>query len=106
MVSFVTRRHDLDHDEFVARWAERHAPLALRHHIGMSGYCQHVVCAALTPGGATIDGIAELAFADLADYEHRYYDSEAGMQAIREDVARFIEPVPVRLTTLMEPPRA
>lgn len=104
MVSFVSRRADLDHDQFVTHWTRRHTPLALRHHTGLSGYRQHVVDEALTPGGASIDGIAELAFAELADYEQRYYDSDAGKQVIRDDVARFIEPVPVRLTTLMERP--
>jgi uncharacterized protein (TIGR02118 family) len=102
MVSFVTRLESLSHEQFVRHWTERHTPLALRHHIGMCGYRQHVVRRAYTPGGRSIDGIAELVFATRDDFDQRYYDSDAGKRVIREDVARFIQPGPTRLTTLMD----
>lgn len=101
MVSFVQRLHDLSHEQFVRHWTERHTQLALRHHVGLCGYRQHVVRRAYTPGGHVIDGIAELEFATRDDFEQRFYDSDDGKQIIRADIARFIEPVPVRLTTLM-----
>jgi hypothetical protein len=44
----------------------------------------------LTAGGAGIDGIAELRFRSRDDFEQRFYDSDAGRDIIRDDVARFI----------------
>jgi uncharacterized protein (TIGR02118 family) len=102
MVSFVPRRADLSHEQFVRHWTERHTPLALRHHVGLCGYRQHVVRRAFTPGGRDFDGVAELDFATRSDFAERFYDDAAGKAVIREDVARFIEPMPVRLTTLMD----
>ncbi len=90
MVSFVTRAEQLTHEQFVQHWTEQHAPLARKHHIGLAGYTQNVVRRAYTPGGASIDGIAELEFRTRADFEERFYDSDAGRDAIRADVKRFI----------------
>jgi uncharacterized protein (TIGR02118 family) len=90
MVSFVRRAEGLTHDEFARHWTEQHAPLARRHHIGLCKYTQNVVVEALTPGGADIDGIAELYFRTREDYETRFYDDDAGLAVIREDVKRFI----------------
>jgi uncharacterized protein (TIGR02118 family) len=89
-VSFVHRRDDLTHEQFVRHWTEVHAPLARVHHPGIADYTQNVVRRAYTPGGANIDGIAELRFRTRADLETRFYDSEAGKAIIRADVAEFI----------------
>jgi uncharacterized protein (TIGR02118 family) len=90
LVAFVRRAEDLTHEQFVRHWAERHAPLALAHHVGMCGYTQHVVRRPFTPGGRHTDGIAELHFPSRADFDERFYDSDAGRAAIRADTARFI----------------
>ncbi len=102
MVSFVQRAPELTHEQFVRHWTERHTPLALRHHVGLWHYRQNVVRRAFTPGGRAIDGIGELHFRTRADFETRFYDSDEGLQAIREDVKRFIAPHPMRLSALME----
>lgn len=90
MVSFAVRAAELTHEQFVHHWTEQHAPLARKHHIGMVGYTQNVVRRAYTPGGANVDGIAELQFATRKDFEERFYDSDAGRETIRADVERFI----------------
>ncbi len=102
MVSFVQRAPDISHEQFVRHWTEQHTPLALRHHVGMCRYRQNVVRRAFTPGGHEIDGIAELHFRTREDFETRFYDSDAGLQVIRDDVKRFIARVPMRSTALME----
>jgi uncharacterized protein (TIGR02118 family) len=89
-VSFVRRLEGLTHEQFVRHWTEVHAPLARMHYPGVADYTQNVVRRAYTPGGATIDGIAELRCRTRSDLEERWYDSEAGRLAIRADVAQFI----------------
>jgi len=90
MVSFVERAPELTHEQFVRHWTEVHAPLARQHHEGLADYTQNVVRRAYTPGGARVDGIAELRFRTRDDFEQRMYDSDAGRDAIRADVQTFI----------------
>jgi uncharacterized protein (TIGR02118 family) len=90
MVSFATRAAQLSHEQFVRHWTEVHAPLARRHHAGLADYTQNVVRRAYTPGGNTVDGIAELRFRSRDDFEHRFYDSDEGRDVIRADVRQFI----------------
>jgi uncharacterized protein (TIGR02118 family) len=90
MVSFVKRAAQLTHEQFVRHWTENHAPLARQHHLGLANYTQNVVRRTYTPGGAGIDGIAELQFRTRESYETEFYDSEEGKAAIRADVPRFI----------------
>jgi uncharacterized protein (TIGR02118 family) len=90
LVSFMRRAEGLNHEQFVRHWSEQHTPLALEHHVGLWNYTQNVVRRAYTPGGRDVDGIAELHFATRDDFEHRFFDSEAGRQVIMDDVARFM----------------
>jgi len=90
MGSFVARAGHLSHEQFVRHWTEVHAPLARRHHAGLADYTQNVVRRAYTPGGAGVDGIAELRFGSRDDFEHRFYDSDEGRDIIRRDVQEFI----------------
>jgi uncharacterized protein (TIGR02118 family) len=106
MVSFPRRRADLTRAEFADHWTERHAPLALQHHVGLADYRQHVVVEPLTDASADVDGIALLGFPSREDFATRFYDSDAGKAAIRADVARFIAPLPpgeAGTTTLVGP---
>lgn len=89
-VSFVQRAESLTHEQFVRHWSEQHAPIAIEHHVGMDRYVQHEVRRAYTPGGRTIDGIAELHFPTRADFDDRFYDSDDGRRVVGDDVARFI----------------
>ena len=97
MVSFVQRASHLTREQFAEHWTQRHAPLARRHHVGLADYTQNVV---LDPD-SNIDGIAELRFRTRADFETRFYDSDAGKAVIREDVQRFIAR-PSNLAALMQ----
>lgn len=101
-VSFVHRRDDLTHEQFVRHWTEVHAPLARKHHPGVADYTQNIVRRAYTPGGANIDGIAELRYRTREDLETRRYDSEEGKAIIRADVAEFIGQSGLRTTFMTE----
>jgi uncharacterized protein (TIGR02118 family) len=103
-VSFVRRAEALSHQQFVRHWAEVHAPLARTHHIGLAGYTQNVVRSTYTPGGAGIDGVAELQFATRADFDDRFYDSDEGKAIIRADVAQFIGRSGISPTLMRELP--
>jgi uncharacterized protein (TIGR02118 family) len=87
----LQRNPSLDHAEFVQRWTVGHAELALRHHPGICRYVQRVVVDALTPDAPPADGIASLAYAEIADFELRQYDSPEGEQIIQADVADFLD---------------
>ena len=103
-VSFVRRAAALSHGQFVRHWTEMHAPLARTHHVGLADYTQNVVRAAYTPGGAGIDGVAELRFRTRADFDDRFYDSESGRAVIRADVAKFIGRSGISPTLMRELP--
>lgn len=101
MVSFMRRAEALSHEQFVRHWTENHTPLAQRHHTGLWNYTQNVVRRALTPGGDAIDGVAELHFRTRDDFDHKFFDSDAGRAVILEDVKRFMMP-PSPETALMQ----
>lgn len=103
-VSFVRRADALSHGQFTRHWTEVHAPLARTHHVGLAGYTQNVVRSTYTPGGAGIDGVAELRFATRGDFEERFYDSDAGKAAIRADVKQFIGRSGISPTLMRELP--
>ena len=83
---FFGGRASMSHDEVLAHWRDVHAPLARRHHVGMSRYVQHVV----TDGtDERVLAVAELHFASADDLADRFYDSDDGRRAIGADVASF-----------------
>ena len=102
MVSLMRRHPGLSHTEFAGHWTQRHGPLALRRHVGLHDYRQYVVDETLTPDTPEIDGIAVLGFAARADFDDRFFDSDAGRAEIMEDVARFMDR-PGSETTLVGP---
>jgi uncharacterized protein (TIGR02118 family) len=103
-VSFVRRAEALSHQQFARHWAEVHAPIALEHHVGLADYTQNVVRATYTPGGAGIDGVAELRFRTRADFADRFYDSDEGKAIIRADVKTFIGRSGISPTLMRELP--
>jgi hypothetical protein len=63
------------------------------------------------PDAHELDGIAEIHFPTERDLRERFYDSEAGRRAIREDVAGFIDrtrgwPMRATETIVRSPPSA
>lgn len=83
---FFGGRRSLSHGEVITHWRDVHGPLAVRHHVGLCRYVQHEVLDGADP---RVDGIAELHFATASDLAERFFDSDAGQQAIAADVASF-----------------
>jgi len=83
------RRDDFSHEAFAHHWGANHAPLALRHHVGMWRYVRNVVTGPMTPGAPDWDGMAALHFRTSADFRERFYDSDEGRRIIAADIASF-----------------
>jgi uncharacterized protein (TIGR02118 family) len=79
----------MTHEAFVEHWLERHVPLALRRHPGLSKYVTNVVVERLGEA-PDWDGIAELHFPSVEALRTGFFDSPDGERVIREDMARFI----------------
>jgi uncharacterized protein (TIGR02118 family) len=93
MIAAVRRNPALSHAQFVEHWLERHVPLALEHHVGLTHYVTNVVDGRLSTSGEDFDGIAELGFAGEHDLRERLYGSAAGKELIEADIARFLGPM-------------
>jgi hypothetical protein len=91
LVATTVREPALSHEDFDSWWRDRHGPLALRHHAGLCGYEQIAFERPVRVEGPTLDGLALLHFASADDLRERFYDSEAGRDAIRADTARFLD---------------
>jgi uncharacterized protein (TIGR02118 family) len=85
----MVRHPSLDHATADRYWRDRHAPLALRHHVGMSHYTQLSIVHRLH--GPEWDGFALCGFDSREDLRERFFDGPEGRVAIREDVARFAD---------------
>ena len=85
----MVRHPTLSHAEADRYWRDRHAPLALRHHVGMSHYTQLSIVHRIH--GPEWDGFALCGFDSLEDLRERFFDGPEGRVAIREDVARFAD---------------
>lgn len=86
----IRRREGMSHDQFVEHWLERHRPLALQHHPGLIRYVANVVDQRLSDAGPELDGIGELYFASPESLRDDMFDSSAGEDVIRRDIALFI----------------
>ena len=89
--AIAVRAPQRSHAEFDAHWRDRHAPLVLRHQPGLCGYEQLVIEGALTANAAPIDGIALLHFPSRDAFAQRFYDSDAGRDALLTDTRRFLD---------------
>lgn len=103
MVSLMRRRPGSTPAGFAEHWTTRHAPLALRRHVGLADYHQYVVRDTLTADTPEIDGVAVLGFLTRADFDTRFFDSDEGRAEIMEDVVRFMDR-PGPEGTLVGPP--
>jgi uncharacterized protein (TIGR02118 family) len=83
------KRADITHEQMARHWGETHAPLALKHHVGMWRYARNVFDEALTPDAPNWDGVAELHFRSSDDLINRFYDSDEGRAVIAADIAKF-----------------
>jgi uncharacterized protein (TIGR02118 family) len=90
MASTVRRAAALEAAAFDAHWKERHAPLALEHHVGMHDYRQLSTRAVLTEGSPPWDGIALMGFPSADAFRTGLFDSPEGMRTIMADTERFL----------------
>jgi uncharacterized protein (TIGR02118 family) len=89
MYAIGRRNPDLSFEQAAAYWRDVHAPLAVRHHIGMARYVQNLVVGRLGAAVPDVDLIAELSFARTEDFLERFYDSADGRRTIAADAANF-----------------
>ncbi|HVR28868.1 MAG TPA: EthD domain-containing protein [Thermoanaerobaculia bacterium] len=85
----MVRHPGLSHGQADRHWRDVHAPLALKHHVAMSHYTQLSVVHRLH--GPDWDGFALCGFDSIEDLRERFFESDQGRVAIREDVARFAD---------------
>jgi uncharacterized protein (TIGR02118 family) len=90
MASTVRRAARLSAVDFDRHWKERHAPLALKHHVGMHDYRQLSTRAVLTDGSPPWEGIALMGFPTASDFKTGLFDSPEGMKIIMADTERFL----------------
>jgi uncharacterized protein (TIGR02118 family) len=91
-VALLARKEGLSHEDFVRHWAEIHGPLAYACP-GVSRYTQTAIKSSSirkdVPGmDVTIDGIAELWFADQAALDS--FNASPATRRLRDDGALFI----------------
>lgn len=70
-------------------WRDTHAPLALRHHVGMSQYTQLSVVHRID--GPAYDGFALCEFDSMDDLRERFFDGPEGRRVILADIASFAD---------------
>lgn len=92
VVSLLTRKDGISHEEFVRHWYEIHAPLAMAVP-GIRRYVQsHITDTRSRPDipdtDVDVDGIAELWYDDLASFEKAAATPE--MKRLTDDGALFI----------------
>ncbi len=90
LVCPIVRRPDLTHAAFVSHWLDRHVPLALELHPGMTKYVTNVVDARLSGEGPDLDGIAELHFGSAQARQAAIFASPDAERRVRQDIDRFI----------------
>ena len=90
MASPVRRAAALGEAEFNAHWKERHAPRAVKHHVGMHDYRQLAIRAVLTDDSPPWEGIALMGFPTAGDFQTGLFDSPEGMETIMADTERFL----------------
>jgi uncharacterized protein (TIGR02118 family) len=90
-VSLIRRAPGLTREQMDEHWRERHVPIALEHHGGMWKYVQNVVREPLTPDAPEIDGVAEMHFPTLEDFQERFFTPPESKDFVLEDASRFLE---------------
>lgn len=79
----------LGHDGADAHWRDKHAPLALEHHIHMAAYDQLSVVHRFS--GLDVDGFALCGFQSFPDLKDRFYTTPESVKIISDDVASFAD---------------
>ena len=94
LIAPLRRAPALSHEQFLDHWLHTHAPLALKHVLGMGRYVTNEVTAPLWPGSPDLDGVVEVLYV-----AKREFDSAEGEAIMRADTAKFLQPPsPLRMT--------
>jgi uncharacterized protein (TIGR02118 family) len=93
----VTRRDDMDHEEFVEYWQSTHVPLATQH----PGLLKYATSVPDDPERAPFDGVAELYFESAEALQAGLVESEVGERA-KEDALAFADPEASTMVVLEE----
>lgn len=83
-------RDDVSRDDARRMWAE-HISIVHAVHQYMSKYVQNWIEDEIVAGDAPPDGIAQIWYGNLADFEQRHYGGEQGLAMVRADTGRFIK---------------
>lgn len=86
----VNRNATLSREQFVDYWRKNHAPLALKHHTGMSYYVQNLITKALTENSPKWDGISELCYWNNDAFVYGHFGTPNARSAIPEDTSKFV----------------
>ncbi len=88
-INAMVTKPSLTPDEADAHWRDVHAPLALKHHIGMSQYTQLSVVQVVD--GPVYRGFALCEFDSMDDLRNRFFDGPEGERVILADIASFAD---------------
>jgi hypothetical protein len=84
------RAPQLSHAEFDSHWRDHHAPLIISTTRDSAG-TGNSSSRARSPRAAPIDGVALLHFPSHDAFAQRFYDSDAGRDALLADTRRFLD---------------
>lgn len=92
ILSVLTRKDGISHEQFIHHWFDVHAPLALAVP-GIRRYVQSHIAGSLSrpdipETGIEVDGIAELWYEDLESFQRAAVTAE--MKRLTDDGALFI----------------
>ena len=88
-INAMVTKPSLTPEESDRHWRDVHAPLALKHHVGMSQYTQLSVVQVLD--GPVFGGFALCEFDSMDDLRNRFFDGPEGERAILADIASFAD---------------
>lgn len=86
--AFMQWRDGLSPADGRRMWTE-HLEIVNRIHVRMSKYIQNWVEATIKPGPHPCDGIAQIYYETLSDFEQYHYGTIENRDAVRADTARF-----------------
>ena len=88
-INAMVTNPSLTSEEADTHWRDVHAPLALKHHVGMTQYTQLSVVQVID--GPTYQGFALCEFDSMDDLRDRFFDGPEGQRVILADVASFAD---------------
>jgi uncharacterized protein (TIGR02118 family) len=88
-INAMVTKPSLTPDEADTHWRDVHAPLALKHHVGMSQYTQLSVVQLIH--GPLYRGFALCEFDSMEDLREKFFDGPEGERVILADIASFAD---------------